>query len=129
MCEDEPNLWGWFIDEGAWLAGARDEAAIRELVRHAPGIGPMPQDFAKATCEVTPIEVAGLEGRAVCFELAPNNMHTLIVVGATEDIGFVLVFAQPGLGWDLLREKVSVISPKFTLQRAAGDAGLLKWLR
>jgi hypothetical protein len=129
MCEDEPNLWGFFVDEGAWRAGARDEAALRELLRHAPGIGAMPESFAQAACDVWTVEVAGLDGRAVCFELAPNRMHAVIVVGAAEDIGFALVFAQPGVGWDLLREKVSAITPKFALQRATGDASLLKWFR
>jgi hypothetical protein len=129
MCEDEPDLWGWFIDEGAWRSGARDEAAIRELLRHAPGLGAVAEDFARPGCTVFPVEIAGLEGRAVCFELAPGTVHAIVAVVAGEDIGFALVFAQRSLGWELLREKVSVITSKFVLQRAAGDAGLMKWLR
>jgi hypothetical protein len=127
MCEGEPDLWGWFIDEAAWEAGARDEAAIRLLLRHAPVV--MTDETAKATCAVSTIEVAGLESRTICFELVPENLHVVVVVGGGGDIGFLLMFAQRGLGSELLREKVSAITPKFILQRAAGDAGLLKWLR
>jgi hypothetical protein len=129
MCEDEPDLWGWFIDEAGWRSGARDEAAIRELLRHAPGVAAAAGDFAKPACTVSTVEIAGLEGRAVCFELAPGNVHAVVAVVAGDDVGFALVFAQRSLGWELLREKVSVITPKFVLQRAVGDAGLMKWLR
>jgi hypothetical protein len=129
MCEDEPDVWGWFIDEAGWRSGTRDEAAMRELLRHAPGLGAIAEDFAKPACTISTIEIAGLEGRAVCFELAPGNVHAVVAVVAGEDIGFALVFAQRSVGWELLREKVSVITPKFVLQRAVGDASLMKWLR
>jgi hypothetical protein len=129
MCQDEPQLWGFFIDQGAWLKGGRGEAEMRELLRHAPGVGAVPDDFANPACAISTVEVAGMEGRAICYELAPNNLHAVVIVGAADDVGFALVFAQPGLGWDLLREKVSVITSKLVLQRAVGDASLLKWVR
>jgi hypothetical protein len=127
MCEGEPDVWGWFIDETPSRAGARDEAAIRLLLRNAPII--MTDDSVKPTCAVSTVDVAGLESRSMCFELTPESLHVVVVVGAGEDIGFLLMFAQRGLGSELLREKVSAITPKFILQRATGDAGLLKWLR
>jgi len=70
-----------------------------------------------------------MAGRAVCFDDLKAKTANVIVVAADDHVGFLLSFYERGKSADVLRYKVLELMPRFKIERATGDVGLLKWMK
>jgi hypothetical protein len=129
MCKDEPLIAGGFVDRAAWLASAKDERAIFErstAFTYPPRpLPPMPPP----ACAPFDVSIAGIAGRAVCFGESGVKGGSILVVAADDYAAFVLGFSRQDGTVDMLRERVLELLPRFKIERATGEAALLKWFR
>ena len=86
-------------------------------------------ELSNSPCEAFDVQIAGISGRAVCYQSAQLGQSAVVVVAAERDVGFILIFLHPHQDWTMLREKVLHLLPRFAVGRASGDAALLGWLR
>jgi len=127
MCEGKPEILGWFLDLKRWKQGGQDEPAIAELLLERmwhPG-----QSVPASSCGIVEVKVADMPGRAVCHEFPDVSFSAIVIVAADDRTGFVLIFGQRDVDWSSLRDKALQTLPRFEVQRATGDAGLLRWMR
>jgi hypothetical protein len=127
MCEGKPEIFGWFIDHRQWLKGAQDEWAVAELLTSRPW-APL-QSVPKSSCEMFEVTVGDMRGRAVCYALPDLHLSVILLVVADDKTGFALVYQQRDIEWTELRDKVMQTLPRFRIQRASGDAALMRWMR
>jgi hypothetical protein len=129
MCESEPEIVGRFVDRQEWLDSAKDERAIYVIANtlREPG-GPLPP-MPSSACPLFDISIAGMPGRAVCFGESGGKGSSVFVVAADDRVAFLLDFSQPDRSANALKEKVLELLPRFKIERATGDAALMKWLR
>jgi hypothetical protein len=128
MCEGEPTIGGQFVPHAEWQAGARDEHAIFELAVGS-SVQPLPP-MPHPACPLFDVSFGGMTGRAVCFGEPGVNRSSVIVVAADDRVAFLLRFYQQDKSPDALKEKVVFEwLPRFVIERATGDAALLKWFR
>lgn len=130
MCGGEPTIVGRFVNRAEWQNSARDERAMFELaddLRVPPRpLPPMPP----LDCPLFDISLAGMAGKAVCFGESGLNGSSVVVVAADDRVVFVLSFYQQDKSAEALKEKVVLeMLPRFKMERATGDAALLKWFR
>jgi hypothetical protein len=130
MCEGEPSIGGRFVNRAEWQSGAKDERAIFELEdRLRIPLRPVPP-MPNPACPVFDVSFAGTAGRAVCFGEPGSNGSRVVVVAADDRVAFLLRFYQQDKSPDALKEKVVLEwLPRFEIERATGDAALLKWFR
>lgn len=136
LCGGEPSISGWLIDPRRWTRSPRDEDALFGLLLTPPAViarrGRNPwsdQPHPKASCEMFDIQIAGLSGRAVCYIAEDQKSAGLFAVVANEEVGFVMAFRGEDPDTQALREKVLTVLPKFQIEVATGDYGLLRWMR
>jgi len=127
MCEDKPEILGWFIDQQSWKQGAQDEWAIADLLMKRSW--DPPPSVPKSSCDAFEVKVADLTGRAVCYEFRDIGLSVILIVAADEKTGFVLIFQQRTSDWMQLRDKALQGLAKFRIQRASGDAALMRWMK
>ena len=53
----------------------------------------------------------------------------VFVVAADDRVAFLLSFSQQNTSANMLKEKVVEFLPRFKIERATGDAALMKWFR
>ncbi len=131
MCADEPGIMGWMIKREDWAGSGRDETAIHDVLNKAPNaVASMlgARERPASACGLLDMDLAGLPGRAVCYDFDKTRSSAIVAVAANDDIGFIFVFYAPQMTWQALREKVETIRPRLALERAQGDAELLKWM-
>jgi hypothetical protein len=135
MCDGQPRISGWMIDHTKWRTSERNDAAVFELLRQPPIIlrgAAKPVDIAsdplKSTCGVFDLELAGLRGQGVCYDFGESQSTTIVAVVSNDEIGFVLLFNQRNAELTPLRETVDALLPRFKLERASGDAYLMRWM-
>lgn len=135
ICAGEPYIGGFFIDAARWGKTARDEQAIVDAFRSMPLMAP---SFSyrggaipppSSACPLFELSIGGMKGRAVCIEEAEAKIPTILLVASDERVAFILGFQKRGVSVATLRDKVIELSPRFTIERAAGDAALLRWIR
>jgi hypothetical protein len=130
MCENEPTISGFFIAPESWNKSPKDEVAIYQASQRVPLMavswskrGGPPPDMPAATCPLFDVSVDGMAGRAACFA------SSVVVVAADDHAGFLLIFYQHDKSGNVLRDKVLDLIPRFKIERAAGDAGLKRWMQ
>ena len=138
MCKGEPQIGGWLIDPRRWTRSERDAATLFSLLLTPPALmarrgrnpwSDTPPPTPKASCEIFDIQIAGLPGRAVCYEAEDQKSAGLFAVVADEEVGFVMGFQSRELDDKALRAKAMTMLPGLVLETATGDAGLLRWMR
>jgi hypothetical protein len=136
MCNGEPVISGWLIDPRRWGKSPQDEDVIFSLVQAPPavlarrGFSPVPERTRpKASCDLFDLTIAGLPGKAVCYEAEDQKSSGLFAIVANDEMGFVLTFRSRDLGSQALREKVLTMAPRFQIEVATGDSGLFRWMR
>jgi hypothetical protein len=128
MCQDEPFIVGRLVDREAWQVSAKDERAIYEQANGLKyPMSPQPP-MPPPACAPFDVSVAETAGRAVCFDQA-GQKGWVLVIAADDRAAFLLSFSQRNLSGNVLKEKVLELLPRFKIERATGDAALLKWLR
>jgi hypothetical protein len=132
MCEDEPNLGGFFIDPVLWRQSAKDEPAMLEILQRnglvpAAARGADPSTPPPPACAVFDVEIGDLPGRAVCFDVADGS--AVVVIAGDDHVAVVLSFFQRRRTPGAMREKAMEMIPLFRIQRPTGDIALLRWLR
>jgi hypothetical protein len=133
MCEGEPTITGFFISPDSWQTGAKDEAAIFQALSSIPlgangkkgASGKMPFPV----CPISDVTVAGLPGRAVCFDENMMKGGNVVVVAANNEIAFLLVFYRKDKPSSVVRDKMLALLPRFNVERVTGDVRLLRWIR
>jgi hypothetical protein len=70
-----------------------------------------------------------MAGRAVCFDETGVKGSSVFVVATDDRAGFLLAFFQQGMSANTLKEKVAELLPRFKIERATGDAALMKWFK
>lgn len=129
MCEGEPAIGGRFVNWAEWQNSAKDEQAIYERANAlSVPTRPLPP-LAPPACPLFDISIAGMAGRAVCFEEPGIKGGLVVVVAADDRVAFLLSFYQQDKSANALKEKVLELLPRFKIERATGDAALLKWFR
>jgi len=136
LCANEPIIGGFFIAAESWQNSSRDERAIYQALQRVPLMaiswsrpgGPTPE-MPAATCPLFDVSVDGMAGRAVCFDDPTAKAASVIVVAADDRVGFLLGFYQRDKSANALRDKVLELMPRFKIERAIGDVGLLKWVK
>lgn len=136
MCGGEPSITGWLIDPRRWTRSARDEITLFNLLQAPPAVlarrGASPPADAprpKPSCLMFDVQIARMPGRAVCYLAEDEKSVGIFAVVANEEAGFVLAFRSDELDTTALREKVLTILPRFQIEVATGDYGLLRWMR
>jgi hypothetical protein len=136
ICSGEPVISGWLVDPRRWTKSARDEDTLFALLLTPPAViarrGRNPwtdQPHPTASCPMFDIQIAGLSGRAVCYVAENQKSAGLFAVVANDEVGFVMAFRSDELDTPGLREKVLTILPRFQIEVATGDHGLLRWIR
>jgi hypothetical protein len=129
MCEGEPTIVGIFVAAEKWQTSAKDERAVFEMANalsypHRP-LPPMPS----LACPLFDVSIDGIAGRAVCFDESDVKGGNVFVVAADDRVAFLLGFYQRNKSANALKEKVVELLPRFKIERATGDAALLKWFR
>jgi len=129
MCQNEPTIAGRFVNWAEWQDSTKDERAIYEranaLSYPMRPLPPMPPP----ACAPFDISIAGMAGRAVCFDESGVKGGSVFVVAADDRVAFLLDFFQQGESANMLKGKVLELLPRFKIERATGDAALLKWFR
>jgi len=136
MCENEPEIFGWFIDQHQWRGGTQGEAAIFDLLERQPLGATVWTTFTGArveppvpVCEMFAVTISDMAGRAVCYRFPAIPQSAIVIVASDENTGFVLIFSARTLNWESLRAKTLQRLPRFEIHRASGDAALLRWMR
>jgi hypothetical protein len=80
-------------------------------------------------CTLFDVSIAGTPGRAVCFDETGGKGSSVFVIAADDRVAFLLSFSQQNISANALREKVVELLPHFKIERASGDAALMKWFR
>jgi hypothetical protein len=129
MCEGEPTMDGFVMAPSEWQKSPKDERAILDLaVAGNHPYRPLPP-IPPPDCPLFDVSIDGIAGRAVCFKLPESNhTHVLVVVG-DDHMAIFLNFGLRHKSTDVLREKVAQLLPKFKIERATGDAGLMRWIK
>lgn len=133
MCEGEPMIIGRFVNWAEWQNSAKDEQAIFERanllaypIRQLP---PMPPP----ACSLFDSPLAGMAGRAICFDESGVkggiNSSSVFLVVADDRVAVLLSFYLRDASANALRQKVVEFLPRFKIERATGDAALMKWFR
>jgi hypothetical protein len=136
MCDGRPRIDGWIILKEVWQKSSQDADAIIEMLRLPPAVrGPdsRPAELlpktAKSACGTFSINIAGLDGRAACYDSSDKNSVIIAVIASGPELGFAILFSQINADWQTLRDKVINLAPRLKLERAEGDIELMKWLR
>lgn len=137
MCSHGLEIDGWIISREDWQQSKQDADAIVELLHKPPAVrqpgAPAPAtpiaSGTKSNCGTFSIQLAGMEGRAACYDSGGPGGSTVAVVVAGVELGFAILFHQNGDEPRDLREEVTSLASRFRLERSEGDVGLLKWLR
>jgi len=132
MCDDEPNIGGFFVDPAIWRNSAKDDHAILDILQQhglvpaaAPGAQPgAPPPVACAVFEVT---VGDLPGRGACFDVADGS--AVVIIAGDDNVAFVLSFFQNRRTPGAMREKALDLIPQFKMTRPTGDVALMRWMR
>ena len=132
MCEDEPNLGGFFIDPVQWHQSAKDEPAMLEILQRnglvpAAARGADPNTPPPPACAVFDVEIGDLPGRAVCFDVADGS--AVVVIAGDDQVAVVLSFFQRKRTPGAMREKAMDMIPLFRMKRPTGDIALMRWIR
>jgi hypothetical protein len=132
MCEDEPNVGGFFIDPVRWRESAKDEPAMLEILQQyglvpAAARGADPNAKPPPACAVFDVQIGDLPGRAVCFDVADGS--AVIVIAGDDQVALVLSIFQRKRTPGAMREKAMDMIPLFRMQRPTGDITLLRWIR
>ena len=132
MCEDEPNVGGFFIDPVRWRESAKDEPAMLEMLQQyglvpAAARGADPNAKPPPACAVFDVQIGDLPGRAVCFDVADGS--AVIVIAGDDQVALVLSIFQRKRTPGAMREKAMDMFPLFRMQRPTGDITLLRWIR
>jgi hypothetical protein len=129
MCDGEPTIAGRLLPAAEWQASPRDEQTIYELANRLwEPIRPLPP-MPSPACPLFDISIAGMAGRAVCFEEPELKGSSVFVVAADDRVAILLAFSQQDKLSSALKEKVVELLPRFKIERATGDAALMKWFR
>jgi hypothetical protein len=134
FCEGEPEISGWFIDPDAWTQSNQDEPSIFAILAAQAGwklLGSEEhfRNIFKPSCELSPVTLAGLPGRMICYEVkseAAVGLSTVVIVAADNEVGFAVAFQ--GLDKRAVDQAVSNLGV-FDLHRGHGDAALERWLQ
>ena len=128
FCVDEPEIRGAFFNAEGWQKSDKDAQAVWDVVERRSSLG-IRGEPSNSPCDAFDVRIAGIPGRAVCYQSVQPLRSAIVVVAAEDDVGFVLLFLQAGRDSGALREKVMGLLPRFSVGRASGDAALLGWLR
>jgi hypothetical protein len=133
MCEGSPSIGGFFVDADKWKTSAKDAQSIGQIMQSLPitvesGSAATEKPPA-AACEPFDATIGGANGRGVCYNDAATKTATVAMVFADGDAAVLLNFSQKGIAADKLRDSAVAMLPKFKIERAKGDLGLLRWMR
>jgi hypothetical protein len=135
FCQDEPEIWGWFIDPETWKQSQQDEPAIFAILADLAGwklLG-SEQHFRnvfRPSCDISRVTVAGLPGQMICYEMkseATHGLSTIVIVAADAEVGFMISIQGPEL--KNVRDQAVLALKAFNLERGRGDATLERWLQ
>jgi hypothetical protein len=132
MCDDEPNVGGFFIDPVRWRESAKDEPAMLDMLQGyglvpAASRGVDPNVRPPPACAVFDVVIGDLPGRAVCFDVADGS--AVVVIAGDDQVALVLSFFQRKRTPGAIRDKAADMIPLFRMQRPTGDITLLRWIR
>jgi hypothetical protein len=133
ICGNEPIIGGTFIDSESWNNSSKDAGAIFHALRPLMAMslrGGAPSEVPTSACPLFDVSADGMAGRAVCFDEAKmGGGNVVVVVAASDHVGFLLIFSQSDQSANALRDKVLELIPRFRIERATGDVALLKWMK
>jgi hypothetical protein len=134
FCQDEPEVWGWFVNPEIWKRSKQDEPAIFDLYADLVGWKLLRSEqhfrsIIKPNCKLSGVTLAGLPGQMICYEMksADAGLSTVVMVAADAEVGLMLAFHGP----DLRKVQDYAVSALrwFSLERGRGDATLERWLQ
>jgi hypothetical protein len=134
MCIGSPTISGYFVDPDKWNKGAKDAPAIAQINQDSPVTAenpavPPPTSAPAAACPLFDVTIGEASGKGACFNDAATKTSTVAMVLTSGEVGFLLNFSQKGIAADKLKDAVTATLPKFKIERARGDVGLLRWMR
>ena len=133
MCIGSPSIGGFFVDADKWKTSARDAQTISQIAQSPPmtaeGAGAATPKPMRAACDLFDVTIGSASGRGVCFNDLPTKTATVAMILTDDDVSFLLNFSQKNVAADKLRDSAVAMLPKFKIERAKGDVGLLRWIR
>jgi hypothetical protein len=127
MCAGQPSIGGFFIAPSLWSNGSKDAQAIYDIIGTSPHL--LKGRTLPVACVEFDITLDGMPGRAACYRIGETENHLVAAIAADDHTGVVLMFFQENQAADVLRKMALELLPKFKIERAGGDAALLRWLR
>ena len=132
-CPDQLSVGGFFFDAGEWQKGPKDENAIQAALFQMPlGSGVWTNELKhsiRSICPAFDITIGGVNARAACFELSDLKQNMIAMAVVDEDTSLVLTFLKDDLTADALKSSFLDFVRLLTIERASGDAALLRWLQ
>jgi hypothetical protein len=131
MCEGEPTIGGFFVSSAKWQKSAKDEQSILETMRSFPmfaalAVLPLPA----VTCPPFDVSLGDMTGRGVCLGFPEDaKAAAIVMVVADGNVGLLLHFYEQDNSANKLKGKVDELLSQSRVVRAAGDAGLMRWIR
>jgi len=133
MCEGSPSISGFFVDADKWKKSAKDAQVIGQIMQSPPmtaeDAGALTPKAMLAACEPFDVTISSASGKGACFKDPATKTARVAMVFADDDVSFLLNFSQKDIPADKLRDKAVAMLPKFKMERAKGDVGLLRWMR
>ncbi|MBT1511684.1 hypothetical protein KIP88_14320 [Bradyrhizobium sp. SRL28] len=130
MCEGEPTVGGFFVSSATWQKSAKDEQSILETLRSAPAFAALPLPLPTVTCPPFDVSIGDMTGRGICLSFPEDaKAAAIVMVVADGNVGILLHFYQQDNSANRLRGKVDELLSQSRVVRAAGDAGLMRWIR
>jgi hypothetical protein len=132
MCDDEPNIGGFFVDPAIWRNSAKDDHAILDILQQhglvpAAAPGAQPGVSPPVACAVFDVTVGDLPGRGACFDVADGS--AVVIIAGDANVAFVLSFFQNRRTPGAMREKALDLIPQFKMTHPTGDVALMRWMR
>lgn len=131
FCSSDPTIGGFFFSPTNWNNSRKDERAIFETLQQAPlaRMDGRPPEPMPAACPVFDVLIGSMKAHAVCYSWPETKASAVVIIASDEQFGIVLSFYRDNQGASELREKVMAVLPKFKVERAVGDAALLRWMK
>jgi hypothetical protein len=133
MCIGSPSIGGFFVDADKWKKSNKDAQTISQIVQSPPmtaeGAGAATPKPMLAACDVFDVAIGSASGKGVCFNDAATKTTTVAMILVDDDVAFLLNFSQKDVAADKLKAGAVATLPKFKIERAKGDVGLMRWMR
>ena len=132
-CPDQQNVGGFFFDSTQWQKSSKDASDIKAALLKMPLLQAYSdmseQPATEVTCQAFDITVGDITARAACFRFSEVKGDFGVMVLTDAENSLVLTYRDNELLADDLKNSFVKFVQSLTIERASGDAALLRWIQ